>query len=171
MKASKFLTPQQWQSVQKTCNTCTSEFLLNAINETSNQREKSVISQAGAGDVSHSTLVKIVYQLIKKTDTCDEDGSHLWIDPEGKFKITIERIPLIIKNLQIGTKLMWDASPNSLVDPNKRIIYPAIVVQKHWNKQMVLIKSGNTTNWMGPQSDYLRYPTDEELQTLTWPTI
>ena len=76
-----------------------------------------------------------------------------------------------IGHLKAGTKLMWDAPPNDFINPDRRIVYPAIVGEKHYDLPLVKIISGNKSNWMGPVQQYLRYPTSEELNTLTWPEL
>jgi hypothetical protein len=77
-----------------------------------------------------------------------------------------------IYNLKNGTKLMWDAPPNDMIDPHKRIVYPAIVTnEKRSDKKWVKIKTSKNTSWMGPDEPYLRMPTQEELDTLTWPPL
>ncbi|SIO53953.1 hypothetical protein [Chitinophaga niabensis] len=76
-----------------------------------------------------------------------------------------------ISHLKTGTKLMWDAPPNNSINPNKRITYPAIVGEKHYDFPMVKIITGNKGNWMGPEEEYLRFPSNVELETLTWPEL
>lgn len=74
-----------------------------------------------------------------------------------------------INNLKPGTKLMWDAPP--IKEGNPRIVYPALITEQHHNKTFVKVLTGRTSNWMGPDSEFLRQPTVDELNTLTWPTI
>lgn len=80
-----------------------------------------------------------------------------------------------IDKLKVGTKLMWDASPNCYVnEPDKLIIYPAIVSDTNPPNKMSLVKiktSSYQANWMGPEQQYLRLPTEKELKTLIWPEI
>lgn len=78
---------------------------------------------------------------------------------------------MLIKNLAPGTKLMWDAPGSPGINNGEPIIYPAIVTEKHHQFPWVKIKSGSVSNWMGPEQDYLRLPTEEELKSLTWPTF
>ena len=84
---------------------------------------------------------------------------------------------MIIKDLPVGTKLMWDADPiGEWYNSGKRIIYPAIVTDIHKDNPngkkpqsgWVRILSKNFS-WMGPEEKNLRLPTQEELDTLTWP--
>ncbi len=66
---------------------------------------------------------------------------------------------------------MWDAPTNELIDPEKRIIHPVIIGHKHYDRPWVKVHSDLSSNWMGPEQEYLRYPTSEELNTLTWPEL
>lgn len=87
---------------------------------------------------------------------------------------------MIIKDLPIGTKLMWDAPEpyNGYSSYTKttilgRICYPAIVVNR---EELIIelgtkIRTGEKSNWMGDENEFLRLPTEEELTTLTWPNI
>jgi len=85
-----------------------------------------------------------------------------------------------ISNLPVGTKLMWDASPNRYLSSKKLIIYPAIVGnhENHKNKEHLLKKgmalicfNNNSCQWMGLEQKYLRYPTDGELKKYKWPKL
>ena len=74
-----------------------------------------------------------------------------------------------VNKLPVGTKLMWDARVSNLDVFDNSLVYPAIVIEQHHNKQWVKIKTTNNASWVGPYQDYLRLPTQEELDTLTWP--
>ncbi len=65
-----------------------------------------------------------------------------------------------ISNLKNNTKLMWDAPGHT---------YPAIVGNKHDKNEWVMVHCGHSSQWMGPDSEYLREPTKDELNTITWP--
>lgn len=67
---------------------------------------------------------------------------------------------MYIANLKPGTKLMWDCPP---------YIYPALITEKHFRNPWVKVLTSNNAQWMGPESENLRTPTDEELKQLTWP--
>ena len=75
-----------------------------------------------------------------------------------------------IRNLKPGTKLMWD--PQSCYpDTDIPILYPATVGEKHTdNKKLVMILTGSSRNWMGPEQGYLRLPNEQELKFLIWPS-
>lgn len=75
-----------------------------------------------------------------------------------------------IDKLTFGTKLMWDADPiGDWYNNGQRIVYPATVCDHHPRNDLVRIKTPGNTSWMGPESDKLRLPTEEELKTLKWP--
>lgn len=85
-----------------------------------------------------------------------------------------------LTSLPIGTKLMWDASPNTyLTGENKGelIIYPAIIsdqskIGNRNSRRGAKIKTSvSPGSWMGDENQYLRHPTEIELNTLTWPLI
>lgn len=87
---------------------------------------------------------------------------------------------MIISKLPVGTKLMWDVSPATFKhNPDELIIYPAIVTEIHPSNPgrmkpqsgWVKVKSKSQSSWMGPEEQYLRLPTQEELDTLIWPNI
>lgn len=75
-----------------------------------------------------------------------------------------------IDKLPIGTKLMWDTE--STIGGGK-YIYPAIITMYHIQPHplKVKIKTKLTSSWMSEECEYLRYPTEEELNSLQWPEI
>ncbi len=77
-----------------------------------------------------------------------------------------------IDNLKPGTKLMWDPKMDN-PQTNKPIIYPAIVGEGNKKAKLVKIHTSNTMypQWMGPESEYLRFPTQEEIEHLIWPEL
>ena len=85
-----------------------------------------------------------------------------------------------VDKLKPGTMLMWDApepfdgyAKQCYNRDDHRIIYPCIVTnQTPRNNSLtchIKTKSGQG-NWMCGEQENLRYPTEEELQTLTWTT-
>lgn len=84
-----------------------------------------------------------------------------------------------IDKLLIGTKLMWDApkpyegyrAPNTLDD--SKILYTAIVSErdKDAHPRGTKIKTIGSSNWMGSENTFLRFPTEEELENYKWPEI
>lgn len=170
MKANRILTQTDWKRITANCNSYTSEFLLLAINEHKEQKREYVITAEAFSDLSHKLLVEEAIKCIRQTNKCDERGTLIWIDPEGKFVIPTNK-ELTIYRLPIGTKLMWDAPPMKHADGNMRVIYPAIVSEHHRTDKLIKITMRSTYQWMGPTSEYLRYPTDEETTTLKWPSI
>ncbi len=83
-----------------------------------------------------------------------------------------------IKDLPAGTKLMWDAplpfegyiSRTSI--SKDRIVYPEIISNRKLKVPELgrhLISVSGKGNWMGFEQEHLRFPTEEELNTLTWP--
>jgi hypothetical protein len=86
-----------------------------------------------------------------------------------------------IKDLPIGTKLMWDAPIpfegyyNENKDYPGRIVYPCTLGKRHHLKgepqdSMRMVHGPKTINknWMRA-IEYLRYPTEEELLKFEWP--
>lgn len=76
---------------------------------------------------------------------------------------------MTIYNLKPGTRLLWDAP--SPYEEGKRLIYPALVTHRHHTNQWVMVLTGHVSHWMGPQSEYLRWPTDAELQEYSWDSL
>lgn len=75
-----------------------------------------------------------------------------------------------IENLPIGTKLMWDADPiGDWYNNGQRITYPALIIDRNKNNGAKVL-TGHKANWMGKENENLRIPTNEELNTLNWPT-
>lgn len=86
-----------------------------------------------------------------------------------------------VKNLPIGTKLVWDAPipfegyHNENPNYPGRIVYPVMVGEHHGlksgpQKEMrMMYTRDNNGQWI-TESDYLRKPTDDELLKFTWPT-
>lgn len=170
MEAHQILSEEDWKKVVNNCNSYTTEFLLSAINSHKEQRGGSTITIEASEYLSHQGLVEIALECIKETNTCDKYGTVVWIDLSGRFIIPTNKA-IFINKLPVGTKLMWDAPPNELIEKNKRIIYPSIVIDRHWTRTMVKIKTYSTAQWMGPKSEYLRFPTEDEHNRLTWPSL
>ena len=87
---------------------------------------------------------------------------------------------MVIKGLPIGTKLMWDAPEpypgySSFIKTTipGRVCYPAIIVNREEAVRELgtKVRTGMRSNWMGDENEFLRLPTEEELTTLTWPSI
>lgn len=79
-----------------------------------------------------------------------------------------------ISKLEFGTKLMWEAHSRIMDNKTGEIspityVYPATIGEKHFNREWVKVITNRNSSWMGPDSQYLRLPTEEELNTLTWP--
>jgi hypothetical protein len=68
-----------------------------------------------------------------------------------------------LDKLPDGTKLVWD-NPNGV---DGRVYYPALKLQTH-KVSGALIQFPNTKHWMGTENKSLRFPTEEEQQTLHW---
>jgi len=71
-----------------------------------------------------------------------------------------------LKQLPMNAKLMWESNT---------CIYPAIVSEHHFSKlkpqcNWRMVRTKNSQGWM-EESEYLRYPTEEELQTINWDNI
>ena len=83
---------------------------------------------------------------------------------------------MVIHNLPEGTKLMWDPKAN-YPGTEKPILYPVTIGHKHPSyksggiMRMVRMHSPSNTNYMGPDAEHCRLPTQEELDTLEWPEI
>ena len=84
-----------------------------------------------------------------------------------------------IDNLKEGTQLMWDSKSNNPIT-GKPIIYPATVGIRHpeyndsrGDRKWVKIHTPNNKQWMGPEEEHLRYPTEEELikYNKLWPKV
>lgn len=83
-----------------------------------------------------------------------------------------------IDNLILGTKLMWDApepfdgyAKDVYKRDDHRIIYPYIVTNRKSKNPFLTchIKSSLFKgHWIRGEVPQLRYPTKEELNTLTW---
>jgi hypothetical protein len=87
---------------------------------------------------------------------------------------------MIIKDLPIGIKLMWDAPEPypgyiSVMQTSipGRVCYPAIIVNREsYVKELgTKVRTGARSHWMGDENEFLRLPTEEELKTLTWPNV
>lgn len=90
---------------------------------------------------------------------------------------------MILKNIQPGTKLVWDAPEPyggywryGLTKKEGRVYYSCIVTnRKNTNPLLThhIQTIGNTFHWMSENNDYeyLRLPTEEELTTLEFPKI
>lgn len=87
MKADNHLTSRDWQRVFTSCEQLPREILLDAINTTRQYRNQPTITEEAAEHLSYNDLVKIVIKCLQETNTCD--NSHIWIDPSGKYKVTI----------------------------------------------------------------------------------
>lgn len=83
-----------------------------------------------------------------------------------------------INDLPIGTKLMWDApnpfenyeNPTSL--DKTKILYTVIVAERVTNHPKgTKIRTLRSDNWMGNENQYLRYPTEIELEKYEWPKL
>jgi hypothetical protein len=90
MKSNSNLSLQDWENIYRACKGSTSDFLLSAINETLYQKRMPRIEIEAAREVSHEALVEITFQIIRDTDIQDDDSSKVWIDPEGKYRISIK---------------------------------------------------------------------------------
>jgi len=76
-----------------------------------------------------------------------------------------------INHLKPGTRLMWD--PEAFYPgTDKPIIYPALVLDKHHSRPWIRIATNTQhVSWIDPDTDYLRLPTQSELETLVWPEV
>lgn len=78
-----------------------------------------------------------------------------------------------LSKLPVGTKLMWDA-PNVYLTGSKigcPIICPAIIVghsEKNPLLGALIAASIHNKQYMGNENEYLRFPTENELKTLSW---
>jgi hypothetical protein len=86
-----------------------------------------------------------------------------------------------VDNLKPGTKLIWDAlepfEGYSLLHKNMyqkegRVYYPCVVTNRKSNNSALkchVQTAGGTFHWMSGEHEYLRLPTNEELETLEFP--
>ena len=75
-----------------------------------------------------------------------------------------------VNRLKKGTKLVWDAVGNM----GQRIVDPVTVgIRFHSDvyprSEWRTLHFPSTSHWMGPEVKQLREPTDDELNTMTWP--
>ena len=83
-----------------------------------------------------------------------------------------------IDKLPTGTKLIWDVKTelfNAEIGKNEYVhyYYPCTVGEQDRSRQRhrTMIYSPSNRNWMSPEQEYLRLPTEEELTSLQWPDI
>lgn len=88
-----------------------------------------------------------------------------------------------LKNIKPGTKLVWNApepyqgyARKGLFKKEGRVYYTCIVTNKKSTNSLLthhLQTIGNTFHWMSENNDYeyLRLPTEEELNTLEFPKM
>jgi hypothetical protein len=83
-----------------------------------------------------------------------------------------------INDLPIGTKLMWDAPlpfegyVSSFSRDKSKILLTAIVSERDTkHPKGTRINTGQSNNWIGSENEYLRLPTEEELEKYEWPIL
>lgn len=83
-----------------------------------------------------------------------------------------------INDLPIGIKLMWDAPlpfegyVSAFSIDKSKILLPSIVSERDDNHPKgTRIYTGQFNNWMGSENEYLRLPTEDELEKDEWPTL
>ncbi|SIO53931.1 hypothetical protein [Chitinophaga niabensis] len=85
MKANLNLTKENWDKVLINCQSCPKDYLISALAEAQKKCKKGKIN---IGSNSYKEVVNEVFKIIKETNTCDTYGTLLWIDQNGKFKIS-----------------------------------------------------------------------------------
>lgn len=161
MKANDLLTKEDWERVEANCASYPHQILMEAVYADRAQTGNAVeVPEPG---ISYESLVKIVLETIRRTNTCDKHGTFVFIDPGGLYIVPTNKA-LNIQKLPVGTRLMWDSTVKETTGSSKRILHPAIITQRHWILPVVKVKLPGSSNWMGPTSEYLRFPTDMELK-------
>lgn len=76
-----------------------------------------------------------------------------------------------LHKLSKRTKLVWDA--RHVGNYAKNAYYPALVVsEKNENPKLgALIKFPNNQHWIKSPDNFLRFPTNNELEVLKWPDL
>ena len=86
---------------------------------------------------------------------------------------------LDLSNKQSGDKLIWDTTKLLMmgpVDVSKgyedsmgRVLHPCVVANTSEEEDFIIVKWHGDSSKASGEVDYLREPTEEELDTLTWP--
>lgn len=86
-----------------------------------------------------------------------------------------------VDNLTPGTKLVWDAPEpfegyagkyQGMYKKQGRVYYPCVVTNKKSSNPLLtchIQTAGNTFHWLSGENEWLRLPTEEELNNLTFP--
>lgn len=83
------ISPEGWQLIYEACHQKSKTWLFKAINEARHQGKEKRMPQKLLKMLSQETLANEAYQLIQKTNTCDNGGFYYWIDAKGYYKIKI----------------------------------------------------------------------------------
>ena len=84
-----------------------------------------------------------------------------------------------VDNLPKGTKLIWEA-PEPYEGYSKklgykkegRVYYPCVVTGRKTKNNLLTchIQTPNSSHWLSGEIEHLRFPTEEELNNLEFPT-